>query len=105
MNATVNAARHPQGIRRAGRQLVWLGAGVLLGAGCIHVAGGNRNHKNNNHIIVFNNEKYHFRHNFWLLFVQATKCCLSRPFLPVLPCPHFGWLPAGLKQPLNTLKY
>lgn len=31
---------------------------------------GRRNHKNNNHIIVFNNEKYHFRHNFWLLFEQ-----------------------------------
>lgn len=69
---------------------------------------GYRNHKNNNHIIVFNNEKYHFRHNFWLLFVQA-KNFLPIPHLPLckhwVVCPHFGWLPTGLKQPLNTLKY
>lgn len=74
MNATVNAARHPQGIR----------VRVLLGGrgGRRRGVAGNRNHKNNNHIIVFNNEKYHFRHNFWLLFVQAKNFLFLFPLRP-----------------------
>lgn len=66
----------------------------------IAIAGGNRNHKNNNHIIVFNNEKYHFRHNFWLLFVQAKKffpALLTRVTMPAF------WLAAGGVE--ATLKY
>lgn len=82
MNATVNAARHPQGIRRAGRLAGSWNGWVRVGVYAIRIAGGNRNHKNNNHIIVFNNEKYHFLHNFWLLFVQAKKFSPISPHRP-----------------------
>lgn len=72
---------------------LWMLRGIRreYGCGCYWVreggrrrgVAGNRNHKNNNHIIVFNNEKYHFRHNFWLLFVQAKN------FLFLFPLPPF----------------
>lgn len=69
MNATVNAAQHPPGIRLGKCCMANTGQGQTQRQGSSSLA-GNRNHKNNNHIIVFNNEKYHLRHNFWLLFVQ-----------------------------------
>lgn len=54
---------------------------------------GHRNHKNNNHIIVFNNEKYHFRHNFWLLFEQPQPHPLKISGITASSKgrPHFGW--------------
>jgi len=82
----------PQGIRREEK-----GEGA-----------GSRNHKNNNHIIVFNNEKYHFRHNFWLLFEQPAHSHTPGSWNSEIPTsskgrPHFGWsrVRARPQQPLK----